>query len=399
MQEPASTASPQQALRSHWLTVALAAIVVVISTCQTGCRAEQPWPLWQSYRAHFLDSSGRIIDHSAGDRTTSEGQAYGMFFALVVNDRASFDKMLRWTEDNLAGGDITARLPSWNWGKANGSDWKPLDTNSASDADLWLAYDCLEAGRLWKDDRLQKLGTVMTERIAHSEVALAPGLGTVLMPGAQGFHPSATSYVLNPSYTPPQVLARLQHDMPGGPWDSLLQSYPRILAQSSPGGFAMDWVLAGSTVKPSPAPQLLAKGRTDAPALGSYDAIRVYLWLGMADRGTTGVVESLHALSGMNNYLSTNVTPPIEVDGTGRIVRTEGPVGFSAAVIPYLNALGKKDAAKTQMNRLDASLDAATGLYGHGALYYDQNLILFSRGFTEGRFRFDREGRLKLRWK
>ena len=70
---------------------------------QTGCRAEQQWPLWQHYRERFLDASGRVIDHSAGDKTTSEGQAYGMFFALVVNDRKSFDQMLRWTEDNLAG--------------------------------------------------------------------------------------------------------------------------------------------------------------------------------------------------------------------------------------------------------------------------------------------------------
>ena len=43
-----------------------------------------------------------------------------MFFALVANDRARFDKLLSWTEANLAGGDLTQRLPAWSWGKGSG---------------------------------------------------------------------------------------------------------------------------------------------------------------------------------------------------------------------------------------------------------------------------------------
>jgi hypothetical protein len=34
-----------------------------------------------------------------------------MFFALVANDRARFDGLLRWTELNLASDDLTAHLP------------------------------------------------------------------------------------------------------------------------------------------------------------------------------------------------------------------------------------------------------------------------------------------------
>lgn len=399
MRSPRTNKRLQRAVQARLLSVVLAAVTLALSFSQGGCRAEQPWPLWQNYKAHFLDSSGRIIDRSANDRTTSEGQAYGMFFALVMNDRATFYKMLHWTEDNLAGGDLTARLPSWIWGRGDSGEWKPLDPNSAADADLWLAYDCLEAGRLWKDDRLQKLGAVLSNRIAHTEIALLPKVGTVVLPGPTGFHPTAASYLLNPSYTPPQVVARLRQDMPDGPWGRVQQALSSVLAQSSSAGFAMDWVLAGDKVIPTPSPQLLAQGKADASALGSYDAVRVYLWLGMADNSTPGVRESLRALGGMSKYLSANAIPPLEVNGVGITLRSEGTVGFSAAVIPYLNALAKKEEAKAQMNRLDASLDSSTGLYGRGAEYYDQNLILFSGGFTQGRFRFDREGRLKLQWK
>ena len=381
--------------------IATVAVSCAALLLQTGCRAEMPWPLWQAYRAKFIDASGRVIDHDPGgnDHTTSEGMAYGMFFALVTNDRASFDKMLHWTEDNLAGGDLTARLPAWNWGKGDDGQWKTLDANSAADADLWLAYDLLEAGRMWKDDRLAKLGSVLSDRIAHSEIALVPGLGTVLLPGASGFHPQENTFILNPSYTPPQILARLRGDAPQGPWSSLQQSYPLIIQGSAPGGFPMDWITAGTSINPSGTPVQLATGKTDFTPVSSYEAIRVYLWLGMADKGTPGVTEALEYLPGMARYLQTNSTPPLQVDSTGKIANAGGTVGFSAAVIPYLLALGQKGTAKVQSDRLTASKESDSGLYGRSTLYYDQNLALFSTGWTEGRFRFDRDGKLKLKWK
>ncbi len=364
-----------------------------------GCRAEQPWPLWQKYTQAFMDTSGRIVDRGAGDKTTSEGQAYAMFFALVVNDRSRFDKLLHWTEDNLAGGDLTARLPAWNWGKASDGSWKILDANSASDADVWIAYDLLEAGRLWKVERYEKLGQVMAGRIAQSEVVTVPGIGTMLLPGPFGFHPDPANYILNPSYLPPQALARLALAAPSGPWGAIADSLPQLLAKGSGGGFAMNWVLAGVTVRPSPTLEELAAGKANEVAVGSYDAIRVYLWLGMADRDTRGVQAAMPEVGGMAAYLKTHVTPPVTVDQAGKILDPAGSVGFSAAVIPYLLSTGRQAEAKMQMDRLGASVDPATGLYGHPAMYYDQNLALFATGWMERRFRFEKDGRLRLPWK
>ena len=48
--------------------------------------------------------------------TTSEGQSYALFFALLANDKASFDKLLEWTEVHLSEGDLSTRLPAWQWG-------------------------------------------------------------------------------------------------------------------------------------------------------------------------------------------------------------------------------------------------------------------------------------------
>ena len=162
----------------------------------------------------------------------------------------------------------------------------------------------------------------------------------------------------------------------------------------------MDWVSAGSDgVHPAAAPIDAASGKRETQAAGSYDAIRVYLWLGMSDAGMPGQKGMLQSLQGMRNYLRDAQTPPLEVDAKGTPVRADGPPGFSAAVVPYLVASGVPAEAKVQTDRLAATRDSSSSLYGHAAEYYDQNLALFSTGWSEQRFRFERDGKLRVRWK
>ncbi len=388
-------------LRAGWASRpsgALALALVMLSGLE-GCRADpQPWPLWQAYTQKYIDDQGRVIDRSAGDRTTSEGQAYAMFFALVDNDKTRFDKLLKWSEANLAGGDLTTRLPGWEWGRTSSGEWKIRDSNPASDADLWLAYTLLEAGRLWHDPRYENLGRLLAARIASEEVALVPGLGTALIPGPHGFHPDEQTYVLNASYMPLPVLTYFARQMPDGPWAQVLESLPQILGADH--GYAMDWVSASPAgIRPAVPPAEPTAGRQEAQPAGSYDAIRVYLWLGIADPGTKGQRDMLANVSGMGGYLKSALTPPLEVDAQGNVLHAEAPIGFSAAVIPYLEAIGAKPQARLQESRMVAAQDPATGLYGHPGEYYDENLALFSTGWSEQRYRFDRDGKLHLKWK
>src|SRR6185437_12945475 len=77
----------------------------------------------------------------------------------------------------------------------------------------------------------------------------------------------------NPSYVPPELLRRLASADPAGPWEGALDSAVRMGKESSAHGLVADWVLyrAGRGFEPDP-----VKG-----PLGSYDAIRVYLWAGL----------------------------------------------------------------------------------------------------------------------
>lgn len=347
------------------------------------------WPLWKSYARRFISDDGRVVDRGAGDRTTSEGQAYGLFFALAAGDRPRFDRLLGWTRDNLARADLARHLPSWLWGRRRNGSWGVLDDNAASDADLWMAYALLEAGRLWRAPAYAELGRKLAGNLAAREVRDARGLGPVLLPGPRGFVlEKGRALRLNLSYLPPQLLRRLASLGVPGPWSELLRSTARILREGAPRGVAADWVLyrAGAGFGPDP----------QHGNLGSYDAIRVPLWVGMLSPQDPLRSELLPAVRGLLELTASKGLVPERVDTRALSAQGEGPVGFAAALLPLSRAAGD---ARTGA-RLQARLAAANrdGLYGDPPAYYDQNLALFGVGFDEGRFRFAEDGSLVPAW-
>jgi endoglucanase len=386
-------------MRSGWAGVwiwfaAGAALTLACTAASPAALNAEHWPLWEGYAASFLDSRGRVVDPQGGDRTTSEGQSYGMFFALVANDRDRFNRLLDWTSNNLAEGDLGTRLPSWLWGKGPSGQWKVLDSNSAADADLWIAYTLCEAGRLWHQPRYELLGRRMIALIAGKEMVELPGFGIMLLPGPTGFHPAPEIWLLNPSYLPLPLFTRLAAVDPQGPWLGIAGRIPSLLAKSARRGFAMDWV--SYSARDGFQPAALPGG--SASAGGSYDAIRVYLWTGLTHPETKGRAESLDAVPGMANYLATHGVPPERIDGAGLIVGGNAPVGFSAALLPYLQAMGAKPAQATLAARIAVQLDPATNLYGRPPTYYDENLALFGLGVRQHMFAFGRGGELQLKW-
>ncbi|KAB1990373.1 glycosyl hydrolase family 8, partial [Haemophilus parainfluenzae] len=74
------------------------------------------------------------------DRTVSEGQAYAMLRAVVINDPDTFARTLAWADANLArqdkNGDLSDQLWAWKWGKRADQSWGIQDANFATDADI-----------------------------------------------------------------------------------------------------------------------------------------------------------------------------------------------------------------------------------------------------------------------
>jgi endoglucanase len=371
-------------------------IVSLMMLGATGGCKQGPWTLWDSYSARFIDPQGRVIDPQGGARTTSEGQSYALFFALADNDRVTFDRVLTWTQANLASGDLQTHLPAWLWGKNQNGEWKTLDPNPASDADVWIAYSLIEAGRLWKYPVYSNMGRQMMAQIARSEVANLPGFGPMLLPAPTGFQHDRI-WTINPSYLPLFIFKRFAAVDPSGPWKQVALGIPRLLRQSARHGFAMDWVnyVPGDGFYPATAHP---DKTTDTP-LGSYDAIRVYLWAGMLDDSGKARSEVVDAVPAMSAYLGNHGAPPEKVSDQGIPLAQDGPVGFSAAVLPYLRAFHHLEKSSSQQTiRMSAQRDAASGLYGKDVAYYDQNLALFATGFLDGRFHFGPGGELKVEW-
>jgi endo-1,4-beta-D-glucanase Y len=354
--------------------------------------------LWQAYANRFISNDGRVLDPQGGDRTTSEGQSYALFFSLVNNDRARFNKLLTWTESNLAANDLGSHLPAWNWGKGKDGHWGVLDPNSASDSDLWIAYDLIEAGRLWNDAHYASLGHSLAALVARREVTDMPGFGPAVLPAPVGFKLQRT-WILNPAYTPLFILNRLATVEPEGPWSNVAMEIPSLLSRSDRNGFAMDWVCytPGKGFTPC-----LKNGQETDQALGSYEAIRVYLWTGMLSDSNPAKASILKALPGMNIYLEKHSAPPEKVNLDGVPLNGDGPVGFSAALLPYLSSFSDQAAVAQQLARIKSQLDEKSNLYGPGygtgPTYYDQNLVLFGSGWMEKRFQFGSSGELLVRW-
>jgi endoglucanase len=311
--------------------------------------------------------------------------------ALVANDRPLFDRILTWTEANLAGGNLARTLPGWHWGRdRRGGAWRLLDTSPASDADLWLAYALLEAGRLWCTPRYATLGRSVLDLVVRKELPRLPRLGVMLLPGPVGFERrKGKLWRLNPSYLPLQLVRRFAHAGLPGPWGELAATTVRMIRESAAHGFVPDWVAydrdRGFTADPVGGP------------VGSYDAIRVYLWAGMLSPEEELRPLLLSTLGGPARWYKEHGTLPERIDlQAGRERGQSAPPGFYAVLLPQAHLGDDRALASGLRDTLD---DAFTdGLYGDPPAYYDQNLILFGRGFADGRFRFDVTGALQPSW-
>ncbi len=358
-------------------------------TAAKQCNVPQ-WQDWQTFKAHFVTDKGRVIDkNSTRLISTSEGQSYALFFALVANDKAAFDRILDWTEEHLSEGDLSTRLPAWQWGKADDGNWQILDHNPASDSDLWITYALIEAHRLWGDRRYDVLAYVMAKRIFREETMFFPSLGQTLLPAPYGFEINEKTAKLNPSYVPPFIFSRLATKYPNGPWQQLHQSSMQVLTETAPNGFAPDWVLYSET-------QGFHFGKR-AKNTGSYDAIRTYLWAGLLADESRDKTKLVMQYAPMVDLVERLGYVPEVIDtsreDSPRRRFNRGPIGFNAALLPLLQDTNQDSLVARFTQRV--SMSKASELENN---YYNSVLILFALGFMQGHYHIDVNGQLQTTW-
>lgn len=331
------------------------------------------------------------------DHSTSEGQSYGMLFALVANDPVRFESLWKWTAANMAGADIDTRLPGWLWGRTKDDKWQLQDANSASDADLWFAYALLEAARVWQRPDYREDALRLLKNIESKLVVNLPGLGKMVLPGPEGFVQPDHLWRLNPSYLPLPLLRRLAKESPRGPWKEIADNTVKMVKATSPEGYVADWVGYRAT---APNSGLFVVDPIKGE-VGSYDAIRVYLWAGMTPKSDPLAGQLLSSLKGMSLSTGSTGIPPENVQTMSGELQGQGPFGFSAALIPYFNAKGQPWLAEIQQRRVESALNTPL-LNADGQssepLYYNTMLSLFALGWAEKRYLFNDDGTLKMSW-
>ncbi len=360
-------------------------LLLATMTLASSSTSNQAWPLWELFKLHNVSADGRVIDRSSPDeRTTSEGQAYALFFALVANDENSFDKILRWTEANIANASLKTNLPAWLWGRKPDGTYGVLDRNSASDADLWMAFALDEAGRLWHKPHYTERAEALYEMILRHETISSDRFGRLLLPAPYGFQESKTLWRLNPSYAPLFIFRHREKNH--SQWKAMRKGAESLVQAGTASGHAVDWIgfdaETGFVIDPI------------YSDIGSYNAIRVYLWLGL-EPDTNEARDSLIAKlkPWINLFTIPPHLPPESVFAAKGSASGRGPLGFSAALLPFFTKAKERDALSAQLDRLKTN-----PLSSIPDAYYTQVLGLFGTGSFEGRFEIDADFNLKPQW-
>jgi endoglucanase len=334
---------------------------------------------WDIYRQQFIQADGRVIDYQDSDRSTSEGQAYAMLRAAIVDDPTTFALTLKWAENNLrrlaANGQATDQLWAWKWGQAKPGKWGPIDRNFASDADIDAITALILASRRWNRPEYLDLARTKLQDLWQFSTVMLPGDKRYLLPGpaAAFVRPEGTVY-LNPSYFAPYAFRLFAQVDPKHDWLSLVSSSYEALEKSSKVsavGLPSDWIsLDTKTGKFQPIP-------TSSPLQSAYsfDAYRVW-WRVAWDAAWFQAPEADRYLRTATKHLQTQWRStsrlPARIDLQGRPTVNYDATSQYAMVYPAFRSLDPDVAQQILEKKLLPRYKQ--GIWDDQSAYYTQNL-------------------------
>ena len=332
---------------------------------------------WLIYRQQFIQEDGRVIDYQASDRSTSEGQAYAMLRAVLIDDPTTFALALKWAENNLkrvdAKGKPTDQLWSWKWGKDKGK-WGAIDRNFASDADIDAITSLILASRRWnRPEYLDLARTKLRDLWTFSTIA-GQGNKRYLLPGpVEAFVPSPSTLYLNPSYLAPYAFRLFAQVDPNHNWLSLVESSYQVLEQSSKAsavGLPSDWIaLDTKTGRFTPVPS------SNLESVYSFDAYRVW-WRVAWDAEWFKAPEAERYLRTATKYLQAQWRSsgrlPARISLQGKPTVNYEATSQYAMLYPALRLIDPE----TAQQQLDKKLlpRYKQGIWDDESAYYTQNL-------------------------
>jgi len=226
---------------------------------------------WDEWKAAYVAADGRVTDTGQRNISHSEGQGFGMVLATAAGDKATFERIWTWTQNNL--GKRPDGLFAWRWEPSRGI----TDLNTATDGDLFIAWGLVRAAERFNLPELKGRAAAIGQAIRERVVQDGTPWGTILKPGVDGFG-TPQGQVVNLSYWVFPAFDAINKVDAHPQWQALTTSGLRLAEVARFGRWSLppDWLLLVNPLQPDP---------SRAPRYG-YDAARIPLYLHWAGHAT-----------------------------------------------------------------------------------------------------------------
>ncbi len=354
------------------ITIIIVAIIIIASFKPNPCKGcvFNLTKSYYSYKQDYMSKDGRIMDPQRGYITTSEGQSYILLMCLIMKDKETFDLVYNWTKNNLCRSD---GLFSWLWGKSKGGQYKVLDYNSATDADINIAFALIAASKTWEDEYYQKEAVPIIQAIWDNETRRV-GDHLVLMPGVE--QTLSEKIEVNPSYFAPNAFRLFQQYDNLHDWNELIDSsyyYLQASMAKTKTGLPPNWFLIQNDQNGE---QIILENseRSDF----SYDAIRVF-WTIYRDYTLHGEKRALPILEKSKFFIEEwkkNKTIYVNYQANGKLRDKVKFVGSIALLLPTIKLYDKQVAKEIYNSELLPYLKDPKDWNSKNE-YYGRNLLWF----------------------
>jgi len=348
---------------------------LLLTVCVTGClfKANNLDASWVYYKTHFINKEGRVIDYEKNSITTSEGQSYALLRAVLINDKITFDKVLKWTENNLNRKDDN--LYAWIWGEKPDKSWGILDKNSASDADIDIATALILANQKWEQKSYLDKALPLINDIWEKETREI-NLQRVLSAGAK--QNIADTVDINPSYFSPYAFRIFATYDKKHNWISLVNSSYDLISKISSAtdtGLIPDWFSI------NPLTGQIYFDKTQDRSKFSYDAIRIYLRI-YVDYLVSNDSRALDFLASANFFVEKYNQNPAKLFYTfykadGELLSPIEDTGAIAVLNPAVSLISQKTAQELIEYKIQNQYHKE-GYWYKPDVYYLQNLVWLS---------------------
>lgn len=323
-----------------------------------------------AYKALFIDG-GRVVDTGNDEVSHSEGQGYGMLFAVAANDKDTFNALWHWTKSTLMRDD---GLFSWRYRPCIDNSAACIDDpNNASDGEILIAWALLRANERWGVSNYLEDAKAIVGAV-EQKLLITQSNSVVLLPGEYGFtseQAGNNSLQLNLSYWVfPAITDLAKISATPARWEKLYNSGLALLSKMQFSSYKLpsDWVrfTPNNTDSDNKDIGTVSLDNVISPEFG-FNAIRIPLQLSWSPqfRKNTQLAEELLA----PYYAWWAVTPtPATInllsEETAEYEMSKGMKSVQIAV----NSLMKPEAAqKPKWPSIDRNMD-----------YYSASLTLLS---------------------